>query len=243
MNHAVLSAFNDMVLNITIRLVPVIEQKAPARCACKRSFTGRAFRDHRPPITTRYTLNATAPRSQDGPNHYTFTPAESLSLISKCSNRLRRPDLPNMPSARCTRHHDPARRICDRWTTTIEKIRDLFEIHKYHHLVVHGDHNECVGVISDRDLLKNISPYLGKMNETSADRALLKRRAHQIMTRQLVAVRPNTALRAAARVMLDHRISCLPVLDQRGHCIGIVTLRDIVRWSTEAMTEPISKAA
>ena len=87
---------------------------------------------------------------------------------------------------------------------SIRVIRDMFERNRYHHLIVQGDNHECVGVISDRDLLKNISPFVGKLRERSEDRSLLERRAHQIMTRQLIAVRPNTALRAAARVMLDN---------------------------------------
>lgn len=121
---------------------------------------------------------------------------------------------------------------------SIETIQGLFEANKYHHLIVHGDQKECVGVISDRDLLKNISPFIGKMGERSADRSLLNRRAHQIMTRQLIAVRSRTALRSAARVMLDHRISCLPVVDQHGKCTGIITLRDIVRWAVDELEQP-----
>lgn len=114
---------------------------------------------------------------------------------------------------------------------SVGDIRDVFEHSKYHHLVVIGDQGECAGVVSDRDLLKNISPFIGKMQERASDLNCLKRRAHQIMTRQLVAVRRNTSLRAAARVMLDHRISCLPVVDAHKNCIGIVTLRDVVRWA------------
>ena len=126
---------------------------------------------------------------------------------------------------------------------SIRVIRDMFERNRYHHLIVQGDNHECVGVISDRDLLKNISPFVGKLRERSEDRSLLERRAHQIMTRQLIAVRPNTALRAAARVMLDHRISCLPVVDQNGHCVGIITLRDIVNWAVEELEYPARSAA
>ncbi len=114
---------------------------------------------------------------------------------------------------------------------SVEYIRDLFEANHYHHLIVKGDAGECVGVISDRDLLKNISPFIGKPGERTADTSCLKRRAHQIMIRQLIAVRKNTSLRAATRVMLDHEISCLPVVDAKKHCIGIITLRDIVKWA------------
>ncbi|MFK7758362.1 MAG: CBS domain-containing protein [Phycisphaerales bacterium] len=125
----------------------------------------------------------------------------------------------------------------------VGKIQTIFETSHYHHLIVHGDDGSCVGVISDRDLLKNISPFVGKMAERSADVAMLNRKAHQIMTRQLIAVRANTALRSAARVMLDHRISCLPVVDQQGHCVGIITIRDVVRWAVSELEYPRSAAA
>ena len=120
---------------------------------------------------------------------------------------------------------------------SVKHIRDVFEHKNYHHLIVVGDQGECAGVISDRDLLKNISPFIGKPTERTADTFSLQKRAHQIMTRQLVAVRAQTSLRAATRVMLDHRISCLPVVDANKVCIGIVTLRDIVRWAVDQLEQ------
>lgn len=126
---------------------------------------------------------------------------------------------------------------------SVEAIKEIFDHSHYHHLVVLGDEGKCAGVISDRDLLKNLSPFIGKLGERTSDLNCLKRRAHQIMTRQLVAVRANTSLRAATRVMLDHRISCLPVVDKDKKCIGIVTVRDIVRWAmSELEAEPTPEA-
>lgn len=116
---------------------------------------------------------------------------------------------------------------------SLREIRHTFESERYHHLVVHNEAHECVGVVSDRDLLKNISPFVGKMAERSSDLSTLDRRAHQIMTRQLVAARPRTTVRDAARIMLDHQISCLPVLNDANKCVGILTLRDIVRWAAD----------
>lgn len=128
---------------------------------------------------------------------------------------------------------------------SLKEIQTIFEGAGHHHLVVTGEGKECVGVISDRDVLRHVSPFVGKMAERSSDIATLNRRAHQIMSRQLVAVRPNTLMRDAARVMLDHKISCLPVLDSEHHAIGIVTLRDVVRWAAEShgLDGGITKAA
>ena len=119
--------------------------------------------------------------------------------------------------------------------STMEEVRAIFEARRFHHLVVLDDNRRAVGVVSDRDLLSTVSPFVGKMAERSADLASLQRKAHQVMSRKLVAVRPNTLLRAAARVMLDYKISCLPVVDKDLRCVGILTIRDVVRWSIAHM--------
>lgn len=115
--------------------------------------------------------------------------------------------------------------------TTMEEVRAIFESRRFHHLVVVDENRRTVGVLSDRDLLSTVSPFVGKMAERSADLASLQRKAHQVMSRKLIAARPNTLLRAAARVMLDYKISCMPVVDRDLRCVGIITIRDIVRWS------------
>src|SRR5437868_1750246 len=48
-------------------------------------------------------------------------------------------------------------------------------------------------------------------------------RAHQIMTRDVITVTPDTAITDAARRMLDNHISGLPVVDNTGKLVGIVS--------------------
>jgi CBS-domain-containing membrane protein len=54
-------------------------------------------------------------------------------------------------------------------------------------------------------------------------------RAHQIMTRNVLTVSPVTSVEVAAKTMLEHRISGLPVLDVSGDLVGIVSERDFLR--------------
>ncbi len=113
---------------------------------------------------------------------------------------------------------------------TLRRVRDIFESSRFHHLVV-VEHKRAVGVISDRDLLKNLSPFIGKISERAQDSFTLNRMVHQIMTRRLVSCVEETTLTEAGRLMNEHKVSCLPVLDGAGACIGIVTVRDIMEWS------------
>lgn len=56
-------------------------------------------------------------------------------------------------------------------------------------------------------------------------------RAHQIMTKDIISVTPSTSIEDAARIMLQTRISGLPVLDDGGKLVGIVSESDFLRRS------------
>lgn len=54
------------------------------------------------------------------------------------------------------------------------------------------------------------------------------RTVRDIMTAPAVTVGPETGLEEAARTMLDREIGCLPVVDDRGRLVGIVTDGDFI---------------
>ena len=56
-------------------------------------------------------------------------------------------------------------------------------------------------------------------------------RAHQIMTRPVITVTPDTTIVEAAKIMLKHHISGLPVVDATGKLTGIVSEDDFIRRS------------
>ncbi|MFN0131169.1 MAG: CBS domain-containing protein [Phycisphaerales bacterium] len=113
---------------------------------------------------------------------------------------------------------------------TLERVQELFKSFKFHHLIV-VEHRRVVGVVSDRDLLKSVSPFIGTITEQSRDRFTLHKRVHQVMTRRLVSVTPETTLADASQLMLDGRVNCLPVLDAADECVGVVTMRDLLSWA------------
>lgn len=54
-------------------------------------------------------------------------------------------------------------------------------------------------------------------------------RAYQIMTHRLTTVRVDTPIAKAAELMLEKRVSGLPVVDAKGHLVGIVSEGDFLR--------------
>lgn len=119
---------------------------------------------------------------------------------------------------------------------TLATIQELFKEHRFHHLLV-VENRALAGIISDRDLLRAVSPNIGTLSETDRDRATLNKRAHQIMTRNPVAVRPTTTLDTAATLMLEKKVSCLPVTSGEGRLEGILSWRDILKALVPAERE------
>jgi len=113
---------------------------------------------------------------------------------------------------------------------TLGWARKLFEHHRFHHIVV-VDGGRIVGVLSDRDLLKHLSPFIGAIDERKRDTDSLNKRAHQVMTRALVTVGPDMPACQACEIMLDTGVTCLPVVDDKMVPLGIVTWRDLLRWA------------
>ena len=56
-------------------------------------------------------------------------------------------------------------------------------------------------------------------------------RAHQIMTRPVVTVSPETTIVEAANTMLQRHVSGLPVVDAAGKLVGIISEGDFLRRS------------
>jgi len=56
-------------------------------------------------------------------------------------------------------------------------------------------------------------------------------RAHQLMTGKVISVAPETAIGDAAKLMLKNHVSGLPVVDDEGTLVGIVSEGDFLRRS------------
>lgn len=112
---------------------------------------------------------------------------------------------------------------------TLDTLHFLFAKHRFHHIFVTNE-KRLVGVISDRDLLKQISPRIESDTASDKEMAVLRKHAHQIMSRKPVAVQKHITLREAAVTMLSNNISCLPVVDEHDALVGVLSWRDILRF-------------
>jgi CBS domain-containing protein len=112
--------------------------------------------------------------------------------------------------------------------TPVQEVRDLMAREAIRHLPVTGADGALAGIVTDRDIRLNLPSRATSLSAGEINHLLARLTIGEIMTRTVITIGPDAPAREGARVMLDHRIGALPVVDD-GRLIGIITETDIVR--------------
>ncbi len=128
--------------------------------------------------------------------------------------------------------------ITVRRETPVLEARDLVVKERIRHLLVTDVGGSLVGIVTDRDSRLNLPSRATSLSVWEINHLLTKLTVGEVMTRSVITVGPDRPAREAARLMLDHKIGALPVLDD-GRLVGIITETDIVRAFVH-MTAPLT---
>lgn len=117
---------------------------------------------------------------------------------------------------------------------TLGEAYALFEAHGFRHLPV-LDQGRVVGVLSDRDLRFATSSFC-LTPHTAGDPVTLAMSTH------VLTADPLDPVEDAAKIMREHKIGCLPVVDG-GELVGILTGMDLLDAliSLTGVTKPTSR--
>ncbi|MDP2836391.1 MAG: CBS domain-containing protein [Methanobacteriaceae archaeon] len=135
----------------------------------------------------------------------------------------------------------------------VEKIEEAARIlreKKISGAPVVDEDNKMIGIVSEGDIMRLLefhSPNLNLILPSPLDlielpirmkaeydeiSAGLKKaslvRVHEIMTKKLITISPEKSISDAAEQMDMHKVKRLPVLDDKGNLIGIITRGDII---------------
>lgn len=111
---------------------------------------------------------------------------------------------------------------------SLTTLRDLmYERHIRHMPVVDRD-RELVGLVSQRDLLRNALIEQQDVPIFVEDVLLQHLLVGDMMNTGVEAIEPDTEIGEAARIMFENKYGCLPVVEGR-RLVGILTEADFVR--------------
>ena len=110
---------------------------------------------------------------------------------------------------------------------------DLMRLGRIRHTTVLDDHSdELVGIVSQRDLFRGALAGALGYGQHAQQKVMSMLFIKDIMSTDPVTTTPDTPLVDAARVMLERKIGCLPVLEN-GSLVGILTESDFLRFAIE----------
>jgi CBS domain-containing protein len=129
-------------------------------------------------------------------------------------------------------------------TATIEDAIRVMEENNISGLPVVDDQGTLVGILSEGDLLSRESPMkpplflslLGGViyfESPSQFHQHMKKSlgmlVQDLMTAKPIVTKPDLPLTQAAQIILDRKVNRLPVVDDQGHLVGIITRHDLVQ--------------
>ena len=85
-----------------------------------------------------------------------------------------------------------------------------------------SDYGNLIGIVTERDLTRAVA---GRVHSSEA-------RVREWMTADPLTLTPDAAPADAAKIMLDNGFRHVPIVED-GRAVGIVSIRDVARWSTE----------
>lgn len=110
---------------------------------------------------------------------------------------------------------------------TLRTALELMEEHHCKHLPVLSAGGHLVGVLSDRDCRYALNSPFVKRDSWQTDELVDRVPVRAVMSPAPIIVEPDAPSSDAARLMLTHRVGCLPVM--RGETlVGIITRSDIL---------------
>jgi acetoin utilization protein AcuB len=118
--------------------------------------------------------------------------------------------------------------------TSMHEALRLMREHKIRRLPVLDKAGELMGIVSEKDLLYASPSPATTLSVFEVNYLIAQIKVGQLMTRELITVGDDCPLEEAARIMVDHRVSGLPVL-HGGKLVGIITETDLFRIFLELL--------
>lgn len=100
---------------------------------------------------------------------------------------------------------------------TLEEAWEIAHKTRFRHIPIVNKEGMLVGILSDRTLLRDLFLMGGNV------------KIKEVMTTKVISAAPNSPIQEIAQLFFIERIGSMPITDEQGHPVGIITRGDILR--------------
>ena len=118
--------------------------------------------------------------------------------------------------------------------TSLKEALEIVRSKPFRHLPVLDENGKLVGIVTEKSLVYASPTSTTALSVFEVDYILSRTKVGQIIQGSVISVGPDWPIEEAARVMVDRRIGCLPVVED-DKLIGIISDTDIFRVFVEGM--------
>lgn len=119
--------------------------------------------------------------------------------------------------------------------TSVLKALEIMGQNHFHRLPVVNDSGRLIGLITEGLVSETSGKNSTSLSIYELNYLLSRTKAEDIMITDVKTISPDVFLEEAASVMIDNGINVLPVVDDAGRVIGIITEKDMFQAFTELM--------
>ena len=105
-------------------------------------------------------------------------------------------------------------------SATLHDLVNALNVHHVGALVVSPDGKKIEGIVSERDVVRAMP---GRLNE------LADIRVRELMTADVITCTPDSSVASLMTVMTERRIRHVPVVDESGNLLSIISIGDVVK--------------
>jgi CBS domain-containing membrane protein len=121
-----------------------------------------------------------------------------------------------------------------RESDTLKTARSMMSLARIRHIPIVNDDFEFIGLVTHRDILGATISIFADVDKKTRDEIDSGIPVSEIMRTDVTVISPDTGLKDAAEILLNHKYGCLPVVKD-AHLVGILTEADFLRLSIKLM--------
>jgi CBS domain-containing protein len=110
----------------------------------------------------------------------------------------------------------------------LDLTQDIMNLGRVRHLPVLDEDQRVIGIVSHRDLLAAAMTEVLDFDAKSRRAFLRSIEVGGVMAKDVVTVGPDATLAEVARILVQRKIGCVPVVATTGELLGLVTESDLL---------------